>query len=60
MDLVKTYSVEDIQSKSKWSPYCGMTLKGWPVVTVVRGEMVYDHGKIVGKLSHGQLIERKK
>lgn len=60
MDLEKTYSVEDIQSKSKWSPYCGMTLRGWPVVTVVRGEVVYDHGKIVGKLGHGRLIERKK
>ena len=60
MDLEKTYQVEDIHSKSKWSPYCGMTLKGWPVMTVVRGEVVYDHGQIFGTLGHGQLIERKK
>lgn len=60
MDLVKTFREEDILSKSKWSPYCGMTLKGWPVMTVVRGEIVFRDGKIVGKLGHGKYIKRKK
>ena len=60
MQKVKTYGVEDIHSKSKWSPYCGMTLQGWPFMTVVRGETVYQDGKIVGKLGHGQYIARKK
>ncbi len=60
LNLIKTYRKEDIHSKCKWSPYCGMTFKGWPVMTVVRGEIVYKNGKIVGKLGHGNYIERKK
>ncbi len=27
----------DVQSKCGWSPYEGMTLRGWPVITFVRG-----------------------
>ena len=60
MKLVKTYRKEDIHSKSKWSPYCGITLKGWPVLTVVRGEVVCRNGEITGKLGHGNYIKRKK
>lgn len=60
LNLTKTYQKEDIHSKCKWSPYCGMTFKGWPVMTVVRGEIVYQNGEIVGKLGHGNYIERKK
>ena len=60
MDLVRTFRKEEILSKSKWSPYCGMTLKGWPVMTVVRGEIVYRDGRITGKLGHGKYIKRKK
>ena len=60
MDLVRTFRKEEILSKSKWSPYCGMTLKGWPVMTVVRGEIVYCDGRITGKLGHGKYIKRKK
>ena len=37
-----------------------MTLKGWPVMTVVRGEIVYCDGRITGKLGHGKYIKRKK
>ncbi len=60
MELVKTFREEDILSKSKWSPYCGMTFKGWPVMTVVRGEVVYQNGRITGRLGHGNYLKRRK
>jgi len=40
-------------TKSKWSPWNGVTLTGWPVRTIVNGQTVYiddcesDQGKIV-------------
>ena len=33
-------------------------LKGWPVKTFVRGELVADNFEVVGKLGHGKLVER--
>ena len=35
MNLVKTIRREDVKSKCGWSPYEGMTLKGWPVLTTL-------------------------
>jgi dihydroorotase len=37
---------EELQTKCGWSPFEGWTLTGWPVVTIVGGQIVYDHGKI--------------
>jgi hypothetical protein len=35
-----------------------MSLKGWPVKTIVRGQLVAEDFTVVGKLGHGKLIER--
>lgn len=37
------------QSKCGWSPYDGWNLKGWPVVTVVGGEVVMRGGSVEEK-----------
>lgn len=60
MDLSKTFTEQDILSKAKWSPYTGMTFKGWPVMTMVRGNVVAKDGKITGQQNHGRYIPRKK
>lgn len=33
-------------TKCGWSPFAGMRLKGWPVLTVVNGGIVFEDGKI--------------
>lgn len=33
-------------SKSNWSPFEGRNLKGWPVITIVGGQVVFENGKI--------------
>ena len=35
---------KDVLSKCGWTPYEGMTLHGWPVMTLLGGEVVYDRG----------------
>lgn len=35
--LKKTVTRQSVQSRCGWSPYEGMTLQGWPVMTVVGG-----------------------
>ena len=48
VDLYKRQAVrnEDLLTKCKWSPYDGKILKGWPVMTIVNGNVVYDNGEI--------------
>ncbi len=37
---------EELQTQCGWSPFEGWTLTGWPVYTLVGGQILYDHGTI--------------
>jgi dihydroorotase len=37
---------EELQTKCGWSPFEGWNLTGWAQVTIVGGQVVYDHGKL--------------
>lgn len=56
----KAITSEELKSKCKWSPYIGVKLKGWPVMTIVRGKVVYRDGKIEGEKGFGRYLKRKK
>ncbi len=44
---------------SDYIVYEGKNLKGWPIKTIVRGEIIADNFEVVGKLGHGKLVKRK-
>lgn len=48
IDLNKKAVVEPkkFKSKAQWSAFSGWTLRGWPIVTVVNGQVVYQEGDI--------------
>ena len=46
-DLARTVDPATLESFADYSPYEGMTLKGWPVATYVRGRKVMADGAIV-------------
>jgi len=46
-DLERLVDASTLESYADYSPYEGMTLKGWPVRTMVRGRTVALDGKIV-------------
>jgi dihydroorotase len=48
VDLGRTETITNgwIQSRSQWTPYDGMKVKGWPVGTLVRGRRVMWQGEI--------------
>lgn len=58
MDKEQALTEADLKVKCGWSPYCGISLKGWPVVTVVRGEVVAKAGEIVGEQGFGKQAKR--
>ncbi|KAB2847272.1 MAG: amidohydrolase family protein, partial [Hyphomicrobiaceae bacterium] len=41
-----------------YTPYEGFEVTGWPVLTMVRGKVVVEDGKLVGRAGHGTYIER--
>ena len=44
-----TVKKSDLFSKCGWSAYEGMKLLGRPSMTFLRGELVYNNGKIIGE-----------
>jgi dihydropyrimidinase len=55
----KTVTSDLFGGFSDYIVYEGRVLKGWPVKTIVRGELVAEDFEVVGKLGHGKLVERK-
>jgi dihydroorotase len=37
---------QDLLTKCGWSPFEGWSLTGWPVVTIVGGQIAYENGKV--------------
>lgn len=50
VDLKRRQRIEEswLASKCGWSPFTGMTVTGWPVMTVVRGHVVMRDGALQG------------
>jgi len=46
LDTYRPVLREELQTKCKWSPFEGWSLTGFPVVTIVGGQVVYDRGTI--------------
>ena len=49
---------EELHGKTKFTPFEGYRVVGKPFLTVVRGEIVFEDGKIVGKPGHGRFVPR--
>ena len=47
-----------IASKCGWTPYEGMFIKGWPVMTIIRGNLVMNEGKIIDPIGKPMSFER--
>jgi dihydroorotase len=55
MNRTETISNTWIESRSQWTPYDGIKVKGWPVGTMIRGNTVMWQGEIKSP-AHGQPI----
>lgn len=55
-----TIKSAEMQSKSDFDPYDGYSAKGWPVLTMSRGEVIVDKGKLQARPGRGRLLRRKR
>jgi dihydroorotase len=46
LELKKTIENEKQFTRSRWSPWAGQTLTGWPVRTLVGGRTVFESGAV--------------
>lgn len=60
LDKEVTWSAAMSPSNCDWSIYEGWRFKGWPVLTMVKGEVVMEDGKITGEPGHGRYLPRSK
>jgi dihydropyrimidinase len=55
----KIMTKEILHEHTDYTPYEGAELKGFPVVTIARGEVIVENGVFAGKDGRGKLLKRK-
>jgi len=60
VDLNKEATVgQPVYSAADITPFFGFKLKGWPVLTMLRGTVIMEGGKVVGEKGYGRFIPGK-
>jgi dihydropyrimidinase len=54
----KTLTKDDFHV-ADYSPWEGWPITGWPVLTILRGKVIAEKGKLLGSTSDGRLLTRK-
>jgi len=55
----KTIAMADLHHDSDYSIWEGWRVQGWPVMTLLRGQVVVDGGRLLGRPTDGQFVKRK-
>jgi len=58
MEQEHTLSNDKIISKAGWTPFDGLRVKGRPVMTLLRGEVVAENGKVTAQPGTGRYLTR--
>jgi dihydropyrimidinase len=57
--LRKTISLADLHADSDYSIWEGFACQGYPVMTILRGKVIVEDGKLLGSSADGQWLKRK-
>lgn len=55
----RTVKVDELHTAVGYSPYAGMTLRGWPLATVCGGTVVYHDGEFLNDDFRGELLNHR-
>ena len=55
-----TVTHDILHDNMDFTPYEGMTLKGWPIITLSRGEAIWRDGKVNAKAGRGQFLRSER
>ncbi len=57
-NLERVVSADDDPSRSDYTPFEGWAVTGWPILTIRRGEIVFENWTVTGQAGSGQPISR--
>jgi dihydropyrimidinase len=57
--LRKTITLADLHADSDYSIWEGFACQGYPVMTILRGQVIVEDGKLLGSSSDGRWLRRK-
>ena len=57
MNKEKVLTDEEELSKSGWTAFDGVKVKGVPTHTIVRGKIIYEDGKLKGEPGYGRMVK---
>ena len=57
-ERARTIRAAEMQSACDYEVFEGWTVTGWPAVTIARGEVVFEDGRVVGQPGRGRFVPR--
>jgi dihydropyrimidinase len=57
-DKQTTLSTQTLHEQVDWTPYDGMTVQGWPTLTMSRGRVLVEDDQFVGEPGWGKFVHR--
>jgi dihydropyrimidinase len=57
--LKKTLTLSDLHADSDYSIWEGFACQGYPVMTILRGKVIVENGKLVGSATDGRWLKRR-
>jgi dihydropyrimidinase len=48
----------DLHHQVDYTPYEGLEVTGWPEMTISRGEIICERGRVTGRAGHGRFLSR--
>jgi len=58
-NIRKKLKASDLHADSDYSMWEGWDFHGWPVITILRGKVIVENGKLLGSLSDGKFVARQ-
>jgi dihydropyrimidinase len=58
-EIQKTLTLDDLHAESDYSIWEGFACQGYPVMTILRGKVIVEDGKLVGSSSDGRWLPRR-
>ena len=55
----KTLTLDDLHADSDYSIWEGFACRGYPVMTMLRGKVIVEDGKLVGSSTDGRWLKRR-
>jgi dihydroorotase (multifunctional complex type) len=52
----KKIRIDNMHTKAEFTPFEGWDITGFPMTTIVRGNIVVDHGNVIGKSGYGVFV----